>query len=407
MVTEIFVQKVSTVVFVDTKTRVLKLYAASATVVNPDFGYGVPQVVLRFAADLGTLHQLKTGVGPRGYYEFKGMHLLVPEEGYTAQSSAGFTEHLPPYNQSGIYRSVAVIGMAGFPWMKKPALRPIKPFLALMYRQEVSVRAVGTHGNSNPWTANAARIGVKAMERFYPNKGFILEGQSDETRVYELSFAPDVLKEGGYFQPSFEEEHRRDVVSPSQVILASFWANARGDREVFLRDLVRVATASEFGLLWQQYVPLQTLDRVYGGGFLEKALAETLSLDNEGKFPKPLEAWTGVIQKTRVCPLCGSETHLGYSQDSSHCSCWSRNEEGEIVVCWEGTPDRLVEVAYTPVVDRERDSQTGDWEECLETVAKRHGTFFKILSGEPQWPPKKDEDDLLLLGSTTLATTRR
>jgi len=399
---EILVQKVSTVVFVDTKTRALKLSAASATVVNPD---GVPQVVLRFAADLGTLHQLKTGP-VQGYerFSFEGMHLLVPEEGYTAQSSAGFVEHLLPYNRCGLCQTVAVVGLAGFPWMKKPALRPIKPFLAVIYRQEVSIRAVSSHGSSNPWTANAARVGIKAMNRFYPDRGFIMEGQSDETRVYELYTAPDVLKERGEFHPSFEEEHRQDVVGPNQVILTALWANARGDREVFLRDIVRVATASAFGLEWGKYVPsLKILDRVYGTGFLEKALAETLSLDNEGKFPKPLEAWTGVIQKTRVCPLCGSETHLGFSQDGSHCSCWGRNAAGEIVVCWEGTPDQLVEVAFTPVVDRERDSQTGDWER-LETAAKRRGTFFKILSGESQWPPKKDEDDLL--GSTTLGTSR-
>lgn len=375
-------QNVRTVVFVDTRNRALKLYAASVTILEKDYGNNAPAVVLRFAGELGTLHQLETS---EQFLNFEGAHLLIPAEGYQAQSSSGFVEHMPPFNHGSVCRRVVVVGLAGFPWMNSPALRPIKPFWAVLYRQEVSLRAPSRHGNSNSATANALRIGVKAISRLYTRKGYIIEGQSDYAKVFELSAHPGLFETEVYyhFQPDFAEEHRKDLFTLDKVLNAGLRSAAKGDRVEVLRSLVRIVSARKYGLDWTKYVHIDSVISVFGREEIESFAREVCSLDRESLFPSEKEAWIGVIRYTKVCPKCGRENDLGYNREGTHCSCWTRGAAGEVVTDWEGAPSELIEVAYLEV-QRQMDPVTGKYESVRE-AASRMGTYFAVVSGFPQW----------------------
>ncbi len=79
----------------------------------------------------------------------------------------------------------------------------------------------------------------------------------------------------------------------------------------------------------------------------------------------------------KVCPKCGRENNLGYNHEGTHCSCWTRNTAGEVVITdWEGTPSELIEVAYLDV-RTQMDPVTGKYESVRE-AASRMGTYFAV-----------------------------
>ena len=372
-------RKISSVVFVDTRNRALKMYAASVTALEEaGIGESVPKVILRFAGELGTLHQLQTSLR---YLDLGGeTNLLVPLEGYRAMSSAGFVEHTAPFDSGDVCQRVLIVGMCGFPWMKRPALRAVNPFWAVLYRSEVSLRAPAAHVNSNPETARALRNGIKFAARMYPHKGFILEGQSDATKLFELSAPPHLLEgEGsGQYRPEFWGEHRTDVVSPETILLAGLYGAARGVKKDVLRALVRIRTWRNFSVWdWQRGVAGTALFGAAGSQYME-AYAATW---NESELPSEKDAWAGRLTFEKVCPECGESSRLGYNLDGTHCSCSGH---------WEGSPEELVEVVYDATDHREWDEAAGKLE-SRQQAAARTGTLFKIISGTPLWMQPEEE----------------
>lgn len=212
----------SSVLVIDARSRGLQCFVASATVAGAD---RPNQLVLRHALDmndlgsiLGTWEEEYCGFGhSKRVKRFRSELPIIVMGRYEAKSSAGHAV----VRADDSHRKVVVVGGLGEPF-GKGGLRPLGlPIAGTLIQGPVVVEELAGSGNSNVASAVAAWEGVKILSQTDQKSVFLVEGQSDYTKVYRLR--PDENA------PATElpVEHRDEMFSRENIIRQAALAAAR------------------------------------------------------------------------------------------------------------------------------------------------------------------------------------
>lgn len=195
----------SSVIFIDTSSRGLPVYAANCTAV--DYGCGHFGFVLRLAAQIGNL-----GDFPEKFH-FE-IPVVISERGYSARSSAGFVAIDRGFPTFGYQLMVGKMEFEG-------GLHVLgHPEGIVFLAPGASLEKIPSHRNSNPGTADAARIAMKV--RAQARKSIVIsEGQSDYVRGWEF-VQPDPEDAPELWQIDFPSEHREEKFLPERLVRSCF-----------------------------------------------------------------------------------------------------------------------------------------------------------------------------------------
>jgi len=200
----------SSVIYVDTSTRALAVYAGNVTSV--DYGCGHRGFVIRVAAQIGNLSDFPEK------FRFE-IPVVISERGYRAQSSAGFVSIDRGFNfvdyqlligKMQLERKLQVLG---------------HPEGIVFLAPGTCIQSVPCHGNSNPATAEAARSAMKIRAQARRNI-VVSEGQSDYVKGWEF-IQPDPDDAEELWQIDFPSEHRSEKFSPERLVRSCYNFNKK------------------------------------------------------------------------------------------------------------------------------------------------------------------------------------
>ncbi len=209
----------TTAILIDTFKRELNVSTVSVTRVE---GRGI---VIRYGGEVGTLNQLVEG----GTFYNDDFPIIVLTGGYHARSRAGFVSVVVSSYGGADQRGTRenVVGMLGMPFQKGKGLMVLsEPLEALVLPAGTHIRAVSTHGNSNPASADAADAAVRMRADINRSSVFVMEGQSDYVQAFEL-FRPRFAEDRAI--PVFPEEHQTDRFDDASLVRAALRKIARGE----------------------------------------------------------------------------------------------------------------------------------------------------------------------------------
>jgi hypothetical protein len=191
--------------------------------------------------------------------------VVVGNEGYQAQSSAGFVE---VDNVHGITPTRAIIGRLS---LIKGGLRVVSPTGGLVMPSAKIFRD-RTHGNSNPHTASTARWAAGFLKLVDPRGVSITEGQSDYTQHYRLMPLQERGEDPTAFRQEvvFADEHQVDRFTLEAIMLARSNAYAKSFVGEYEQDLRATR---------------------------EQALRSFIDFANNGSKPLPIGQWNLVMSE--------------------------------------------------------------------------------------------------------------
>lgn len=207
------------VLVIDSRNRDLSVFVASATKTGFD---KQTQLVLRHALDMGFSLELlqaeKVNIGRgktvvRRYLTVPMPILLMGE--YSARSSAGRVALLQ--EGGSLCHRVQVVGGLGEPFGKGGLKVLGRPINGVLIEGPVEVKVVTGADNSNPATATAAVEGARILAAADPTSAFLVEGQSDRTKVVRFrSIAPAGAS------AEIPVEHREAMFSQENIVRKIF-----------------------------------------------------------------------------------------------------------------------------------------------------------------------------------------
>jgi hypothetical protein len=201
-----------TALLIDTFRRYLPTFAVSVT--RTATGEESGGLVLRFATEVAKLHEYVQPLYP----SILPFPTIILTRGYAAMTSGGFTRVISTpgagWHGGKSYRGATpIVGICGFQWMPRKALRPVRePWATIILPAGTVVAQVQTHENSNTDTANAAISGIELLASIRGESVFVLEGQSDYTRGFEFTPpAPSEETEWVNLLREIPAEHRPEI----------------------------------------------------------------------------------------------------------------------------------------------------------------------------------------------------